>query len=422
MKIKLSGYKSGNLEYLKGVMPDLYDELYLEMKLLDHLPNIKFLIDKEEIIGIKISGKIIPNKLFTIQNIKILEIEGSNLDEHVARSINQYNLEYLKISNINKFDFIEYLKPVKYLILDNLSPNYDQHSIQQIVLYAESCEDYIINKNIGYRSENGLSEGIFSRQESLEYLNSIKEISDDIIEHVHQNTNLGDPSRWSNRYHDPYRAYGSTGNQVFYKEARRLQEATGYHYKQAPLHGIPGIFARNFDILNIGMPSADLDKFPEVLLDYTERLEYLDLSYNQFINIPSELYDFENLKTLYMSGNKISVIPEKITELSKLETLVLMDNNIQSVPDYLADLKNLKYLDISNNSIRKLPVNYLINTNAYYIYLDGLPIKTTPVEIDEIINKRKNKSILRLDISVARYFETELARIDKWTRVNPGNI
>ena len=62
-----------------------------------------------------------------------------------------------------------------------------------------------------------------------------------------------------------------------------------------------------------------------------QNLQWIDLSYNQLVEIDEEILNFKHLKTLYLHGNNISNLEEchRLQYLDNLQTLTLYGNPIE---------------------------------------------------------------------------------------------
>ncbi|KAM4796496.1 leucine-rich repeat-containing protein 58 [Rhinophrynus dorsalis] len=85
------------------------------------------------------------------------------------------------------------------------------------------------------------------------------------------------------------------------------------------------------------------------------KLEVLNLSGNQFEEIPSQLLQLQSLKTLSLGGNRLKSIPAEIENMISLEFLYLGGNFINSIPPELANLPYLSYLVLCDNRIQSVP-------------------------------------------------------------------
>eukprot|EP00344_Euplotes_crassus_P001764 CAMPEP_0197001358 /NCGR_PEP_ID=MMETSP1380-20130617/6072_1 /TAXON_ID=5936 /ORGANISM="Euplotes crassus, Strain CT5" /LENGTH=338 /DNA_ID=CAMNT_0042418989 /DNA_START=15 /DNA_END=1031 /DNA_ORIENTATION=- len=74
----------------------------------------------------------------------------------------------------------------------------------------------------------------------------------------------------------------------------------------------------------------------EIVMNYPERLKWLDLSFNYLTKIHSDILNFPELKTLYLHGNYIYQLKEvkKLANLSQVISLTLHGNPIEQIPGY----------------------------------------------------------------------------------------
>lgn len=103
-------------------------------------------------------------------------------------------------------------------------------------------------------------------------------------------------------------------------------------------------------------------------------LSWLDLSFNEILDIGEEFGEFSNLKILYLHGNKISNINNvlKLRKLTKLRTLTLHGNPIELLSNYrsyiviiLPKLMNLDFSPIITLERKKaLPTGFFKTINT----------------------------------------------------------
>ncbi|CAH1110153.1 unnamed protein product [Psylliodes chrysocephalus] len=97
----------------------------------------------------------------------------------------------------------------------------------------------------------------------------------------------------------------------------------------------------------------NIDQLLDTVLEHPEKLEWLDLSFNQIINIDESISKFPNLKMLYLHGNCINEFNEiaKLKLLHNLKHLTFHGNPISNHPRYrgfvVAVLPQLANLDFS---------------------------------------------------------------------------
>jgi len=81
----------------------------------------------------------------------------------------------------------------------------------------------------------------------------------------------------------------------------------------------------------------------------------LDLSDNNFVEFPRELYKLSSLKILRFSRNQLTGLPEDIHKCQSLTTLVLDNNNIAALSPLIQKLRNLQSLNLEHNKLTYLP-------------------------------------------------------------------
>jgi len=93
------------------------------------------------------------------------------------------------------------------------------------------------------------------------------------------------------------------------------------------------------------------------------QLEVLDLHANQITALPADFGTLTRLQSLDMEKNKLKALPEEIGNLrDTLQHLNLASNHIKILPVLMGQLRNLSYLNLKNNPIVNLPP---------HIYLQG---------------------------------------------------
>ncbi|CAH0516396.1 unnamed protein product [Peronospora belbahrii] len=88
-------------------------------------------------------------------------------------------------------------------------------------------------------------------------------------------------------------------------------------------------------------------------------LTNLDLSNNELEGcIPEELGQLVNLRELGLEGNRLTMLPESLGELVHLEVLRIDSNQLQTLPSTIGCLQNLKTLSAHSNQIMELPLSF----------------------------------------------------------------
>ncbi|EDV22037.1 uncharacterized protein TRIADDRAFT_59607 [Trichoplax adhaerens] len=94
-----------------------------------------------------------------------------------------------------------------------------------------------------------------------------------------------------------------------------------------------------------------------------QTLRWLNLSFNNFTEFPSELYELKYLEVLYLRNNPIPEIPTDIDRLSNLKTLGASHCLLNSLPE-----RNLRILNLEGNEIVALPCD-VMNLDLKHLYI-----------------------------------------------------
>jgi len=85
------------------------------------------------------------------------------------------------------------------------------------------------------------------------------------------------------------------------------------------------------------------------------RLQYLNLSNNQFMLLPAGIDRMVGLTQLELSGNRLSELPGTLSGLSRLLQLNLAENSISSVPAVIGNMPGLRVLNLRGNQLDAIP-------------------------------------------------------------------
>ncbi|KAL2089290.1 hypothetical protein ACEWY4_013978 [Coilia grayii] len=128
----------------------------------------------------------------------------------------------------------------------------------------------------------------------------------------------------------------------------------------------------NLEKLELAM-NWDLDELP-AQLSKLRRLQHLDLSMNQFTeipecvlnlpslqwldmgsnllqNLPHDIHRMENLQTLWLQRNELETLPDNISHMHNLDTLVLSSNRLRDIPSLMEDMHNLRFVNFRDNPL-----------------------------------------------------------------------
>ncbi len=154
-----------------------------------------------------------------------------------------------------------------------------------------------------------------------------------------------------------------------------------------------------------GMKNGDRNRLEDVLpyyqdqplyqsiseaLEAPEKVQRLRLRGLRLTTLPSEIFDFENLRELDLSDNNLTSLPDSFGQkLKRLEILDLSNNQFASLPQSLIDAQNLGYLNLQGNQLTNLPSNFNVLSQLQWLDLSRNRLKGVP-EIIFSLNKLKN--------------------------------
>lgn len=92
--------------------------------------------------------------------------------------------------------------------------------------------------------------------------------------------------------------------------------------------------------------------------NFSSNLTELELSNQDFIDLPDFSKSMDNLKRLCIRNTSLNKLPDSIGELKNLHELNLSNNELQELPETISNLKHLEKLDLSHNELHQLPLLY----------------------------------------------------------------
>ena len=143
-------------------------------------------------------------------------------------------------------------------------------------------------------------------------------------------------------------------------------------------------------------------------------LKSLNLAYNSFAELPSNVQKLNKLESLNLRGNELTSLPESIGLLTKLkvlkidnpdsyvysnqikelpssignlydlDSLFLAGNQLAGLPASFANLKALRYLDLSWNSFESFPKSVLEISSLEHLNLAINHVREIPNEIEKL--------------------------------------
>ncbi|MFO7797006.1 MAG: leucine-rich repeat domain-containing protein [Promethearchaeati archaeon] len=188
-----------------------------------------------------------------------------------------------------------------------------------------------------------------------------------------------------------------------------LSEELRPHYGDHSLNAVKSVIKiEGQRITELSIRGTNLEEIPKSISKFNS-LEFLDLSYNGFTEIPLNILEMENLKKLYFDNNNLRYIPSRITRMKLLEHLDLSFNKLRCLPKRIGKLKNLKKLSLSRNLIYRLPESFSKLKQLESLYLSFNKLITLP----EWIGQLKNLKCLSLRGNKLRELPSSFANLKK---------
>ena len=121
------------------------------------------------------------------------------------------------------------------------------------------------------------------------------------------------------------------------------------------------LFLQNNELRNL----IDMAEVLEAVMWNSQRILWLDLSYNYLVDIEDELLKFPELKTLYLHGNYISNLEQtrKLQNFYDLQSLTLYGNPLEQIKNYRLYVLGVMYAN-DNQNLRRL--DQVLVTNREY--------------------------------------------------------
>ncbi|XP_069826256.1 leucine-rich repeat-containing protein 63 [Dendropsophus ebraccatus] len=164
-------------------------------------------------------------------------------------------------------------------------------------------------------------------------------------------------------------------------KSQRLQNSQTLHDEQSKILATHCELAMLECLVNGGhalsLKAYFISRLPDLTPLYNS-LFYLNLSFNEFWQFPTEVYNLEQLESLKLRNNPFKDIPYGIHKLKKLRTLIVSFCSLSSLPDGLFLLPHLQVLDVSYNNIVSIP-NEISNLRALeFLNVEGNSLPGLP--------------------------------------------
>lgn len=167
----------------------------------------------------------------------------------------------------------------------------------------------------------------------------------------------------------------------------------GANYTEETLDNISKI--KGLKELDISSSGSGIKDLPSSMANLTE-LEFIDISGNEFGEIPKVLFEMPKLQYLNAIYCGVNSLPSDIGNLKSLVSLELAQNNLSSLPNELYEIKSLRYLGFEENKFVEIPKGIFTMKKLEDAVFKYNNIISIPTEIKNIVG---DKTKFTLDIS-----------------------
>ena len=165
--------------------------------------------------------------------------------------------------------------------------------------------------------------------------------------------------------------------------------------------------------------ACGLKEFPVEIISLAATLEILDLSDNQFSELPNSIAKLTKLKIIFFANNNFSTFPKILASCPALSMIGFKSNKITSVPEN-AFPPLLRWLILTDNQIKVLPKSIGKVSLLQKCALAGNLIETLP----ESMANCKDLALLRISANKLKVIPNWLFNLPKLSWVafagNPG--
>jgi hypothetical protein len=121
-----------------------------------------------------------------------------------------------------------------------------------------------------------------------------------------------------------------------------------------------------------------------VIWTMVTRIVSLDLSYNNILEIPSNIGELQVMREFKCSFNKLKELPPEIGRIKRLRKLYVNGNQLESLPTEIGRLEMLEELIVSENELQELPRTISLMSALRVLRLQNNKLRVLPYEIASI--------------------------------------
>ncbi|KRX10051.1 hypothetical protein PPERSA_08454 [Pseudocohnilembus persalinus] len=118
------------------------------------------------------------------------------------------------------------------------------------------------------------------------------------------------------------------------------------------------VFEKEREIMVVRFINNQIIQLPTQMFTL-EQLKSIDFTHNNLTEIPQQITQCISLVEILLPDNKISQLPNNLSQLQNLERLILTKNNFTQFPN-VQNLSKLKFLDLGENYIEEINPNAMV--------------------------------------------------------------
>ncbi|CAN5731320.1 hypothetical protein BH11BAC3_BH11BAC3_37140 [soil metagenome] len=336
-----------NLELFRGNVKK--DRLHL----IGELKHIEFLSISEAGLD------SIPDEIFTLPNIRTLNLTKNNFITMPAGISKLKKLEYLVMYD-NEItiipDWIGMLTRLETLILprnkiDSISPEIGKLK-------------HLIDLSLGENQLQFLPAGIGG-------ITSLVELD------LHQNMLRSLPDEIGKLSGLKYLSLGGNKLNKLSSAFKGLIHLKILHLSDNNLSELPPVVGSFRSLQSLTLEKNPFESWNHEI-PFSTQLEYVELSGKNITQFPANLQPCKKLTKIVITKTAITELPDWIGNFPKLYWLELDDNQIRHLPSSMKNLKSCEILRLANNNIEEVAANILLIPKLRILSIASNPINHFP--------------------------------------------
>ena len=144
-----------------------------------------------------------------------------------------------------------------------------------------------------------------------------------------------------------------------------------------PWREVPKVLKKLSRLQNLNISKSDILELPDFVTEFTS-LKGLNLSRTSIQYLPDSFGDLKRIKWIDLSESSILELPISFGDLVSLQRLNLRDTNLSELPNNFGSLANLQFLNLSGTNIAELPESCRNLKNLYQVDISRTKIKKVP--------------------------------------------